>query len=477
MTFAMIAATLSIIIIFSIMKIIESGSRQVAYLEVMSDVYSLCETGLSSNAINSLITNPKYCDPATAGSPFEGSGLPPKPHPVTGGEYAMTCAQRDIPVQTSTVTCYYITVIATRTVSGRSYSQRLHSYVEISNVSDYLLAVNTDLPVAPDAVAPLGKIYAKHLVFNPAPIPPRTVQFQRAEFFESLVPPLDSIPSGCTPGVDCTQWSSNEHITLSDPNNPSVTCPVKLPAPLRFPIITASDASTYTQLAGPHTHISNFDTTDPALPGADIYPPGYSTPKPTGPTGDSYAFHSTIDKQHVYYSPENIKIGIPVGSTVTIHGQIIFFTTNSIFINGNIVSALLTDPLPGAGAPASSSTAHQAVLIAGPGQNIFFTASYCNPTLDSTLPLPTPQVLTVEAFLFATSGSLLPAHPICVVGNQSLNFIGSIVVGSIGDMASMFGARKYDYMTTLQSNPPPYTPVFTVTYNEFQEIVGSPSIY
>ncbi len=479
LTFTMVAATLSIMVIFAVVRLMQSSARQVAYLEIMGDVYSLTESGLSV-AVNDLIKDPKACE---SGAHFRVDT------PVTGGKYRIDCARRVIPVQRQPTLCYYITVMATRTVSGRDYSQRLHSYVEISNVTDYLYAVNGPLQIGYQTQAPRAKIYARRLMFESNLN--RSNSFYKAEFSELLVPPLNTMPGNgpCTTGDDCTQWSkttawpsaqdNGRNIVLSTPTTES---PVKLPGALRFPIITQSDANTYAQLAGKHTRVSNFNTID----WTDIYPPGYQG---TIPAGDKYAamgFHENDNKQHVYYSSDDIHIGIPGGSTVTIHGQIIFFTTNSIFIDGNILVA--NDNLfPGDGL-SSSSTAHQAVFIAGAGKDINITDKFCNESV--TTPYPA-QTLTLQAFVFATSGYLNPAptkatqFPLpCNSSLLAMNFKGSIVVGNVGDLATMFALglplrspRVYEYMTSLQDHPPPYVPVFTITYNEFQEIVGTPAIY
>jgi hypothetical protein len=493
MTFAMIASALSIIIIASIVRIIQSNAHQMSYLQVMSEAYSMSETGLSA-AMNQLIKDPTSCGTA---NPFDQNVDVHNESGATIGRYMMSCAKRTIPFKGMNVNTYYITVIATRTVGARDYSQRLHSYVEISNVADYLFAVNSVFPIAYDTTSTTdadnpntGKIYAQKLSFEDRP--DRANAFRRAEYdgrsLSNLYPPLN-YPSGCTATTPCTAWSPLPNgITLSDPLAPSVTSPVPLLAPLRFPIITDSDARTYSTLAGVHTRISNFNATP--YPGAgcqmtDIYPPGYNTAVDPldcyaqGVDGLGNSFHTSDNRQHVYYSSENIHIGIPDGSTVTIHGQVIFFTTGDITIDGNIISAPAASGLPGTGD--SASTAHQAVFIAGPGKSIYISDNFCDSTgVDHTLNL--------QGLFFATSGTLYPSIQkttnICTPEQMSLNFTGSIIVGQIGNLSPMFNdttsvahPRTYTYMQSLQDHPPPYMPVFTVTYNEFQEVVNSPSMY
>jgi hypothetical protein len=352
--------------------------------------------------------------------------------------------------------------------------------VEISNVSDYLFAINNDANVAYNTQAPSGKLYARDLKFDLPAGFQRTNVFLKAEFADTLDPPLDwdSSSNPCSPvgGPSCTQWSRSgwnpSYIKLGDP----AVVPLQDESPkritaLRFPIITQSDADTYSRLAGKHTTISTFVGDS----GGNIYPPSYFEDG-----GD----HDNT--QHVYYSSENIHIGnsaVP-GSTITVHGQVIFFTTNTIFIDANIVSAPSSEIPPGHDHP-SSSTAHQAILITGPGHDIQITNNFW--VMGGT----EKQKLTIEALLFATSGRItcLPtSDPTIPVGqpravDMSLDFKGSIIAGQIGDLSSSFAdgsllvPRNYSYMDTLRTHPPPYLPAFVVTYNEFQELVNTPNIY
>ena len=93
---------------------------------------------------------------------------------------------------------YYIVSSATQSVSGKKYACRLHTYAQISNVSDYFAAVNGPLMITHGVDAANGQVYGLSINFKTdGPIGTQTI-VRKAEFVKSaditapsLIPPLN----------------------------------------------------------------------------------------------------------------------------------------------------------------------------------------------------------------------------------------------------------------------------------------------
>jgi hypothetical protein len=312
--------------------------------------------------------------------------------------------------------------------------------------------------------------------------PPDATHVLQAEYYSSLTP---DVTIG---GPPSNEWTAGIKQVV-DIAQPATNSPIKLGAPLLFPQITAPDQLRYnniaTQNTPDHDWKSGFND-NVATPEPDIYPPGYETAGLCAAIdpADKYwvnGHHTCDNRDHVYYFNGDMTIGRP-GSTTTIHGQILFVAAGTIYLNGNVRMADSinpAEPLPGVGF-ASSSTAHQAVFIPGPNKNVVINNTFYDTAACGL------QKLYVEGLVLAPTGTLemrsYAPQNVCGVSNYlinekiELNFKGSMILGmspSIANVISDGDKRKYQYLTSLKDNPPPYLPALSVILNEFQEVTLS----
>jgi hypothetical protein len=211
-----------------------------------------------------------------------------------------------------------------------------------------------------------------------------------------------------------------------------------------------------------------------------IFPPGYRTPGGTPDPNDQYdnvvlaplpgrENGSNSNVRHVFYSEGGMRVGKTNGGT-TVHGQVLFAAKGDIEIYGDIRSA--TDPtMPGDGY-VSSSTAHQAVFLAG--GNIVIKTNGVNLGANSTR--------HIEAFLYCPEDSLVVEDtPNAETLNRHFEFEGSFILGTFApprfNLPTQFtGSRTYSYMTTLKTHPPPYMPALSEIYYMLEEIKKSPGL-
>lgn len=450
---AMVAFGLAILI-FSIFQTTEVSTQQMLYFNNMNRVYRLAESGLSS-ALGQLSVDPSTATINSAGSiEMEGEGVydnfaTPVSSPVAGS--------------------YYIVTSATRTSGGKTYACKLHTYAAVANVGDYFAAFQQEFRLSAGMNAAGGKIYAPNLVFFISTAVPIRTEALEAEYFFAATA-QDSITNTTYPNP--ALWSSI-NLFNGQPIMPTEIfigsdtvsiLPTKLPTLRKFPQVSSADLQRYSDLAGPHNFTNNF--------AGNVFPPGYRNGGTCDPLpGDNYAGHSCDNQDHIYYSPNSITIGSP-GVETKIHGQILFVSAQHINIVGNIVSASTnTDPMPGAGNTtnhASSSTAHQAVLITR--NDIIITP-----------PTTYGSTRTVQAFLFAPNGQLTVNVGVST-NAYNFNFTGSEILARgtnpPNNLPSQFtGTRTYQYMTTLKTNPPPYLPALAEIFYSLEDITGTPGVF
>jgi hypothetical protein len=391
-------------------------SQNKVYLDGMYHAYRLAETGMTE-AVGQLTINPDaYLDPA-----FNNTMAKP-----TEGRFDVQVFRRDWP---NVENGYYIVTSATRTIHGRQFATRLHTYAQITNVGDYFVAVNDTLNIVGGRNMNPGKVYGKSLQFDTSAVLPTSIS--TAVYVDSCSPATHT----WTPA-----FKSQYNIALTPDN-----VPFKLSQPLLFPQLLDSDIQRYASKAhldketfaplGANAHKQcNFS--------GNIYPPGY--------VGNAPPNDSNLD--HVYFCGGDMTIeGV-------IHGQIVFVSTGNIIISSSVVSS--TDPnFPGQGSSSihvGSSTAHQGVFITR--QNIIIANTFL--TTPTTVP-PLVATQRIEGLFISPNGTIVtqlytdPAHLML-----ALNFNGAMILGSNPPISSVFknGGTTYSYMTTLQTNPPPDLP-------------------
>ncbi len=449
------SSIISVIIISAVMGLLLlTLSKQVAfrskssvYLQGRDNAVQLAETGMN-DALARL-----SLDPRNIGN-FNGTTVT-----LPDGEYQFFVEQRNDIVPLG----YYIRTEATAKVGGKSYKSRLHTHVEVSNVAEYFAAIKDELVVSAGVNVSLGRIYSPILTFNTDPSLVTTVK--SAQFVKAVTPSLD--------------WSdaTKARVVISEPSFPvdvdtmaKANQPVKLNSRLVFPQILDSDLVRYRKLAqitelDPVGHTKCDFTGDVAADGkVHIFPPGYTTN--LDPNYDRYARHSNLNEDHVYYCNDTVN-GMKVQGIV--HGQVLFVSEGDIHITGNITSAAAGD-LPGAGS-ASSSTAHQAILITPKSvviDNTYYEAGWT-----------TQETQSIQALIIAPEGELYPRPYLntAIHSRLSLNFLGSLILGHLSsnpptNLRSVFdgsAGRVYAYMESLKNNPPPYIPTIRQIHYSFEE--------
>ncbi len=454
------------------------------YIVQMDRALQLAEMGMSASLGVIARTPEKALEDAALGN----GGLNNSVQTVGNeGTYTLQISQRNIPFPG----IYYVICTGERIVSGKSYKMRLHSYIQISNASDYFAAVNDNLYISHGVDLSSARVYGLSLFFqrsanhtyNLSPagsllvtgdgLVSQTV-VKNADFYNNVGPNVDV--ANCS-GGNCDWLPTGGDTKLAIQSEITVTnggidqAPSKLGAPLLLPQVLSSDMVYYEGLAtGAHT--------DPDLtPNAantftnNIYPPGYVGAKAAL---DTYGGHDAINQHHVYF------FNGPVNVQGTVHGQVIIVSKDHIHITGDIISAPALDPIPGAGstaAEASSSTAHQLVLIPGPNKNVYIEDSVWAGG-------PAPREVRIEALIMTPNGSIV-SNVKTHQTEMKLHFVGSLILGKAPDLADSFQntsvvpfpvPRKYEYMTTLQTNPPPYLPGLIEIYHSLSEVVSSPNL-
>jgi hypothetical protein len=222
------------------------------------------------------------------------------------------------------------------------------------------------------------------------------------------------------------------------------------------------DMARFKKWAGPHTVTGTFS--------GDIYPPGFDGADSFSSPTDKYKVpltpgHTTLNAHHIYYYDGDMKI------EGTVHGQVLFVATGNIYISSSLVVSTDLGDMPGAGF-ASSSTAHQAVLI-----------TRGNVYIQSNLQIPPTGTITeyIQALILAPNGKFIPqnytdlfSHP-----RLALDFEGALILSTMKNspdpaLTSVFQAgRTYRYMDSLRTNPPPYLPYVVDIYYSLEDSRGS----
>lgn len=453
---AAMATAAAALLILWLGNLLRSNSRQLGYLNAMERVYNVAESGLNMG-LGILINEQGSCSDPT----YFGVAHPGQLGDDT--DYTNYCFTRISPRPN----CNYIVTSASVTIGGRLYSQKLHSYALISNVSEYFAAVNGPMVITLGCDVSQGKVYARDLHFNLFGPLAAFTQVKRAEFYNlaNLQPPLASPDYNFITGKIRISELAGVHL------------PIQLSAPLIFPQVTAPDLDNYKARAGA-LHIASG-----TFRGTDIFPPGYEGGQDAL---DTYANHENDNTKHIYYFEGDMHIG-QRNSTTTIHGQILFIATGTIYIDGNVRSADPWVALPGAGSP-SSSTAHQAVFMPGVNRDVQVSTNFYNvglageqhQFLEGLILAPTGRFYANPYFRFDDPPPSRPP-PFDNINNYVVfHFTGSMILGDGPDLTTAFGpltTRKIlSYMNTLKTNPPPFLPALSQLLNEFQEIT-TPGIY
>lgn len=460
MSIPMIAvATIALaLLLIGIERNLRATTGQMVYFDNMNRVYRLAETGLNT-ALGTL---------AVDGSTMNVNGIETT---VPNEGKFINWAQPDSSVVAGG---YYVVTSATRTENGREYACKLHTYALVANLGDYFAIVSDFFTLSPGMDSSLGKIYAPTLTF----LTLNGLQTKAADaeyVFSCTSVNNDNI---LNPIVnDVSEWLGlgivPTRIQIAGSNT---QLPKQLTNLKTLPVL--NDLTRYETLAGPHTQKSLF--TDLILD-KDIYPPGYEGTEPNlnGTSyADNYAFHTTNNEHHIYYSSITMVIGNRnLLNPVRIHGQVLFVSAGDIILQGDIRSVDDgLDWLPGAGY-ISSSTAHQAVFMTA--GNIIIDPSYMNGA-------PRGSTMTVQGLLFAPNGALTVNNTLDDATlwnlNHCYNFKGSEVLGTIDlqprNLPTQFrGPRYYEYMSTLKDKPPPYLPAFAEIYYSLEEITKSHNLF
>lgn len=446
--FAVAVAAGGAILLLGLSKVLNMNTHQAVYLNGMREAFRLAESGLNS-MVGQLVVNPGLSTSDTLW--YTGN-----PTPISGqGEYQNYVIRRDAPIPNG----YYIVTCATRTISGKKFAVRLHSYVAISNASEYLIAV-TDAATITDGIdASSGKVYAPKLTFM-TDKPAVQTKVKAAEYVETVT------PNPVNPADIVITENSGQ--------------PLKLPYRITFPQVLDSDIDRYTTLAHATGTASGWVHEKCSFTG-DVFPPGYYGGQDLL---DSYpsSKHTDFNEDHVYYCHNDITFN----GDVTVHGQVLFVTTNTIYIGGNLRKA--TGAIPGAGSSVnhiSSSTAHEAVLITR--KNVIVnTAFYPAPY---TVALHLTQ--TIEAMVLAPHGTFKAnTYPDPnggfneIHGDLKFRFKGSMVTGSNPNFATTFldafggtPARTYEYDEDLLNFPPPYMPALADIRFSIEDTVDTPNAF
>lgn len=430
---SLIVALVIAILALSASSVISWSTKQTVYVENMDHVYRLAETGLN-DALQRLSKDPRVDDFDTT----------PVSVPEEQGLYQNTVYLATIPANP----IYYVVTSATRTISGKNYCCTLHTYARVTNSSEYFLAVPDAVTVSHPVNIDLGKIYASTITFLLDGLPGDQTLVKRAEYQNVCYTQLGGIN---------TVWDGThkDKVLISDPISGD---PVQLSEGLIIPDLLDSDMARFQAWAGPHTATGTFS--------GDIYPPGFEGADTFAfPSTDYYAAaaapgHSNRNPDHVYYYSGDMSI------EGTVHGQVLFVSGGNIYISSSLVVA--TDAFfPGAGFP-SSSTAHQAVLI-----------TRGNVIIQNSLTVPPVGTITekIQAFILAPTGQLIPqVYDASSESRLALDFQGSLILSTLQSnprITSVFQAsRKYSYMDSLSTNPPPYIPCVVDIYYSLEQSHG-----
>ncbi len=472
---AVILAVVASILVFAIQKSSDQSSKNMVHFNEMSKAYRSSESALHQVLGKiSMWSNCIYAPGFGAPTQEIEGGYLQGPRTEVNYEYKAEKVPFD------GVNGYYVVTSTTRTLNGRQYASRLHTYARISNVTDYFAAIRGDLTVAYPSNIQAGKVYAYQLNFNSGTNPPPTTSVLAAEFVNTCNWYTDPADPSSTP--DSTVTNS---VTVLDTT--SGNRPVKIPE-LLFPQVTSAEMNYYKNLA--HVTASaapynghmicvfgpEFDLGGDGV--VDIYPPGYNEKSlnaddMTGSVdrnGDSIVdgFVSEDNADHVYYCTGTMVL------QGKIHGQILFVAEDSIRITGNLESEHLntTGTFPGDGL-VSSSTAHQAILIAK--NNIIinntFVAMDFNPPVNVYDTFVATQI--VQAVFFAPNGYTYAKdynRNANIHSHLSLDFTGSLILGEspVFDNVFVFN-RTYQYMDSLRTNPPPYLPAIIDIFHSAEE--------
>lgn len=431
--------------VLGIAKMIDFNAHQNVYFSALNQTNSVAQDGLNA-ALASLVVNP---DPTKVPAGWRKALN-------QSGEYRNTVQVRAKPVNPS----YYVITDARKTIAGNEYKTRLHSYVRVSNIGEYFAAVNSELTISAGANIAGGKIYAPRLTFSVEPGNKTTVGC--AEFVDD-----PSRPDELQPPLVDGNWSQSikdNFIDIDSGCTPNKV-PVALKVPLLFPQIFKSDMDNWQELANEHTTKNIFT--------GDIYPPGYEDAG-TCPANDDYA-HTGSNADHVYFVSGDLFI------RGRVHGQILFVATGDIHITGDLVKAPDDDCLPGAGEfRASSSTAHQAVLITPNKVVIDKDAFFGVGNTESRVVSATAEE-KIQAMIMAPNASF-DAKPYDDIVNHErlgLNVNGSLILSEIGGSFPIIFKRSriYSYDTSFRDNPPPYLPALTEIFYTIEENVSETGLY
>lgn len=504
---AVVVAMVASVLILITAKITQQNQKFMVHYKQMDKTYRYAET-IMNRIAGQISLNPGIISQSGFGSPMTDS--------AENAVYEVSAAQ----VPFDGINGYYIVTTSTRTISGHKYSSRLHTYARISNITEYFAAIRGTLTVGFPSDIGQGKVYAYQLNFDTDGNPPPMTQVLRAEFVNSCnwfsIP---SLPSS-TPNTAITS-----RVQINSPNaDTTLNAPVKV-SELLFPQVTSSEMTYYrglahvTNTAAPYNGhmICNFGALDPAGvlimdKGSDgiidIYPPGYIGKSLNGDdfagridrTGDGNVdgFLSEDNADHVYYCTGTMTL------QGRIHGQILFVAEGDIRITGNLYSSNLTADgsasvdcsasspylanglcdnaisLPGAGAlNKSSSTAHQAILIAKGNiviDNTFKPMTW-NPDPNDFTVGTNVFFETIQAVVYSPNGYSTATdynNNANIHAHLGLDFTGSLIMGESPAYYNVFRfKRNYHYMDSLKLKPPPYLPAIIDVYHSAEETISN----
>lgn len=465
-----VGIALGILVLF-LSQNFHTNSNQMVYFNNMNRTYRLAESGLAI-ALGQLSVNPStgvLLGPVLEGGYYENY-VEAISTPILGG--------------------FYIVTTASVTENGKTYACALHTYAKVANIGEYFAALKNEFILSPGMDARGGKIYAPNLLFYTSSSPSTSsTRAESVDYVYSAVARVD----GLSDFEDSGGWPTEPVLpsgtiipdeiclgTHQDPLTPNYcqddsgfwVLPKQLNTPIQFPSLNSADFIRYKTLAGPHTPEGTAPPDFTAW--RYIYPPGYEGPPGMNP--DPYLGHNGApgsNVQHVFYSDTDIKIGSPLPGGTTIYGQVLFVTPGNIEIHGDLIS-VREHYLPGAG-HISSSTAHQAVLVAG-GDIIIKTNGVGLSNAHSRR--------RIEAFFFCPNGSLVieDTGDVAESLERNFQFKGAWILGQTAEprnnIPTQFtGSRSYEYMTTLKTHPPPYLPALSEIYWSLEDIISSPGVF
>lgn len=452
---AFIAAAMAILLL-GISRMVTVNNRQAVYLDNMREVFRLAETGMNT-MVGKLIVNPSLSLSSTQWYTEAPTGY-------GGGEYQNYVTRRNIPIPNG----YYIVTTATKSVGGLSskkYAVRLHAYVAISNAAEYLLAVSDKASIGDGTDAATGKVYAPVVNFQVVNGLPRT-KLADVQYVNQI-----QVNNTVAATVNTTEVRINCDGPYSA--NPCIQ-PTQLAYRITFPQVLDSDALYYQEIAHATGTATNWVHEKCVWVSSDnIYPPGYVGSAIAG-YPDNYAKHTSTNADHVYYCHNNMYVA------GTVFGQVIFVTTNTIFISSDLVKSTSLS-FPGEGstsAYASSSTAHQAVLITR--HDVIISTGFWGPYVAGQF-----KTQRIEAMVLAPHGTLgvveyQDPNPVTNLNNEihenlQLKYKGSLVVGSNPEPGNVFQGgtppREYQYDTDFRDHPPPYLPALADIHYVFEETI------